>query len=125
MTITRQGECNNCGWCCQFNGAHRNVVALADADVAFYALRGAKQTGGHVLYLAHEYLPCSAHADSKCSIYEDRPETCRAFPEVPGQIEGTPCSYWFEEVADDGTITRRGGSGSPHPAPPRFHLPVI
>lgn len=126
-TSARHGECNSCGWCCQFNGVHRNVVDAREADVEFYRLRGAQPVQGQLLYLAHEYLPCSAHdkAGAKCAVYDARPETCRSFPEVPGQIEGTPCSFWFEETADDGTISRRGGSGSPHASPPRFHLKVV
>lgn len=114
----RMGECNNCGWCCQFNGVHRNVVEIETADLSFFKLRGGVETpNGNILYLAHEFLPCSAHNKecNKCKIYENRPQTCQEFPQIPEQIEGTPCSYWFEKDGE-----KRGGAGSPFPTPPRF-----
>ena len=125
--MVRKGECNHCGWCCQFNGVHRNVVEATGADERFYQLRRAKRTpdGQHLLYLAHEYLPCSAHdvVQRRCTVYADRPQTCRDFPEVPEQVEGTPCSHWFERELPEGRIERRGGDVSPYPSPPRFFAP--
>ena len=41
---------------------------------------------------------------------------------MPEQIEGTPCSFWFE-IRDDVTgevLERRGGLDSTYPTPPRF-----
>ena len=123
----RQGECNHCGWCCQFEGIQRNVVRpegrKEPLDARFYELRGANVgADGAFRFLVHLYAPCSAHdvGALRCSIYEERPETCRAFPSVPEQIEGTPCSYWFEGQTEAGHIVRRGGNGSSHPTPPRF-----
>lgn len=125
MKIRKMGECNNCGFCCQMEGIQRNVVTEPDSDTQkFYELRGGKlQPGGAKLhYVMYAYVPCSAHnvVDKKCTIYENRPNICKAFPEIPDQIEGTPCSHWFDIENDDGTITQRGGQGSPFPTQPRF-----
>lgn len=117
----RKGECNNCGWCCQFNGIHRNVVQAGTGDIDFLKLRGGRLLDtGEVLYIAYEYAPCKEHdiSCSKCKIYDNRPTTCQEFPQEPGQIEGTPCSFWFEDEKGN----KRGGDGSPHPTPPIFLL---
>lgn len=131
MTLTRMGDCNHCGWCCQFEGLHRNVVESAAPnekvepdEVAFYTLRGGKvDIDGRLLrYIAQAYLPCSAHdsAEKKCKAYDVRPSICREFPAIPEQIEGTPCSHWFEGTLPNGEIIQRGGEGSLYPTPPRF-----
>lgn len=123
--MLRRGECNNCGWCCQFEGIHRNVAApsaggalLHPDDRRFYELRGGTSPDGGktVRYLVHAFAPCSNHdKDGKrCKDYAGRPTTCVDFPSVPAQIEGTPCSHWFE-MEVDGAIERRGGAGSPYP----------
>jgi Fe-S-cluster containining protein len=67
----------------------------------------------------HAYVPCEAHdQDAKtCMIYEERPEICRTFPVSPDQIEGSPCSHWFE--SEDGAV-KRGGGQSPYPTEPEF-----
>lgn len=122
--MRKMGECNNCGWCCQFEGVHRNVVSDADSDTnKFYELRGGKlQPGGAKLhYIMHAYAPCSNHdtVSKKCTDYENRPSICKNFPEKPTQIEGTPCSHWFE-YEENGVTIRRGGYGSPYPTAPKF-----
>jgi Fe-S-cluster containining protein len=125
----RKGECNNCGWCCQFEAVHRATAAsatgepLSASDQRFYALRGGQSVDGGktVRYLMHAYVPCSAHDQDaqKCTVYDDRPDICRTFPSSPDQVEGSPCSHWFEAVVD-GQLVRRGGGESPYPTPPRF-----
>jgi Fe-S-cluster containining protein len=128
--MERKGECNHCGWCCQFDGVHRNIVSPPDgvpqlhpSDRKFYELRGGQSPDGGrtIRYLVQAYAPCSAHDKERkrCTIYDDRPLSCTEFPSIPGQIEGTPCSFWFEDVVD-GAVVRRGGQGSPHPTPPAF-----
>lgn len=128
--MVRFGECNNCGWCCQFDGIHRNVVEHLDgndmiheSDQQFYRLRGGKiiDGGKRILYVVQSYAPCSAHnqMDLKCKVYDNRPISCQEFPSTPEQIEGTPCSYWFETEIN-GKLIRRGGGGSPYPSPPVF-----
>jgi Fe-S-cluster containining protein len=118
--VTRRGECNHCGWCCQFLGVYRTTVDDESAEAErFYSLRhGVKCADGKLRLLTHQFAPCTAHdtVQTRCTIYDDRPETCRVFPSTPEQIEGTPCSHWFE--GEDGT--KRGGLGSPYPTPPRF-----
>lgn len=128
--MERRGECNHCGWCCQFEGVHRNVVEPAagqatvhPSDRRFYELRGGQSVeGGRVVrYLMHAFAPCSAHVkeEKRCLAYADRPDICQEFPSIPEQIEGTPCSHWFEETVE-GRVVQRGGEGSPHSTPPRF-----
>lgn len=123
--MERRGECNGCGWCCQFEGIHRNVagsgpLGLLSDERRFYELRGGSSPDGGqtVRYLVHAYAPCSNHdKDAKrCTDYANRPDICREFPSVPGQIEGTPCSHWFEDEHGN----RRGGEGSPYPTPALF-----
>lgn len=125
---TRKGECNNCGWCCQFEGVYFNTAETADgaplsaSDQKFYELRGGRvlNEGRIIRYLIHAYAPCSAHDQEKqtCSVYDERPDICRAFPSSPEQVEGTPCSFWFEGTTDTGDVVRRGGVESPYPTQP-------
>ena len=128
--MQRHGECNNCGWCCQFEAVRKNTVlppdgqaTLDDDTVKFYTLRGGTVHPSRqaLRYTTHEHAPCSAHdiCSKQCTIYKERPQVCVEFPQTPGQIEGTPCSYWFEYVQDGKTV-RRGGEGSPYPSPPNF-----
>ena len=127
----RMGECNGCGWCCQFEGVQRNIVLPQEgtqkidmSDRKFYELRGGitNKEETQVRYVAWVHLPCSAHDQTKkcCTIYDDRPNICRDFPQTPEQIEGTPCSYWFELKNGD-KILRRGGQSSPYPSSPVFN----
>jgi len=127
LKLERKGECNNCGWCCQFLVIHRMTVPVEDVtpdSENFYAMRnGNKGPDGKIRFVTHGFAPCSAHdaPAARCKVYDARPEVCRLFPQVPEQIEGTPCSYWFEAVDEDGNVReRRGGLDSPHPTPPRF-----
>lgn len=118
----RRGICSGCGWCCEFIGRRLLQIIPApgpgqrDPDWAFYRVRGFSRDGGTKVQLPIGlHAPCWEHdaAAQRCKIYETRPPTCRAFPERPEQIEGTPCSYWFERRRDDGAIERRGGDGAP------------
>lgn len=127
-TNMRKGECNNCGWCCQFEAVHQCTASSPDgqplslSDQTFYTLRGGTvhENGKQVRYLMYAYLPCEAHvADQGCSIYENRPDICRNFPSSPEQIEGSPCSYWFE-TEENGKLVQRGGKNSPYPTDPKF-----
>jgi len=122
----RKGDCNSCGWCCQFLQVQRMTVLphAVTPDIArCYLLRNGVQTeDGSVQIITHIFSPCQAHdaIGKKCTIYADRPEACKVFPTFPEQIEGSPCTYWFEKTGEDGSIERRGGLDSPHPSPPRF-----
>lgn len=128
MSYIRKGDCNGCGWCCQFEAVHRCTATspsgkLSESDQRFYLLRGARvSAGGEIAqYLMHAYVPCEAYEEARgCSIYETRPDICRDFPSSPEQVEGSPCSFWFERTSDDGTTERRGGMNSPHPTEPQF-----
>lgn len=102
-----------------------NSDAPLGADLErFYALRNAvRGEDGRMRLMVHGFAPCMAHdpAAKRCMIYEERPQGCQEFPSVPEQIEGTPCSYYFEITDAQGVVTeRRGGLDSPYPTPPRF-----
>ena len=101
-----------------------NSDAVLSDDVArFYELRnGVRGEDGKYRLVVHGFAPCTLHDDAgkRCREYDARPESCRTFPSLPEQIEGTPCSHWFERTLPDGTTERRGGLGSPYPSPPRF-----
>lgn len=127
LTLRRGGDCNHCGWCCQFMVIHRMTVPSEDVNAEsarFYAMRkGNLGPDGKIRIVLHGFAPCSAHdaPAARCKEYDARPEACRLFPQLPEQIEGTPCSYWFDAVDDAGQVLeRRGGLGSPYPSPPRF-----
>jgi Fe-S-cluster containining protein len=132
---TRKGECNNCGWCC--DKVAREAIVRTDEqiarDPAFYAARGFKPMDvdgarRHVLFAWLE-APCPQRwtvnvpnglggfsAQSRCAVYNTRPQTCVSFPRLPVDIVGTPCSYWFErEAGIDSATYKAGGQGSPWP----------
>ena len=119
----RHGECNNCGWCCVMIGRRALTITPKPApgevepDWAFLKVRGfVRAKDGRATQAIELHAPCWEHDAEKlrCTIYEDRPPTCRAFPVDPTQIEGTPCSYYFERGSrEDGTFERRGGTGAP------------
>jgi Fe-S-cluster containining protein len=93
-------------------------------SVRFFELRnGNLGPDGKVRFVTHGFAPCSQHdvVAAKCKVYDTRPDVCKMFPTVPDQIEGTPCTYWFEAVDENDVVQeRRGGLGSPYPSPPRF-----
>ncbi|HEX8312101.1 MAG TPA: YkgJ family cysteine cluster protein [Chthoniobacteraceae bacterium] len=68
--------CTACGLCC--NGGIFHTVRLQPGDspqeLAALGLK-LKRKHGHQCILQ----PCPAHRDSRCSIYESRPERCRLF----------------------------------------------
>lgn len=125
--MERKGECNHCNWCCQFISILRVTVpesSLTPDSERLYALRnGVRGEDGKMRFCSHQFLPCTAHDKEaqRCRIYDNRPEVCQTFPGIPDQIEGTPCSFWFEGVDENGETVRRGGLGSPYPSLPRFH----
>ncbi|MGC3988737.1 MAG: YkgJ family cysteine cluster protein [Chthoniobacteraceae bacterium] len=68
--------CNSCGMCC--NGVMFHLVQLQPGDSPNELLeRGLKLKWkrGH----RHIQQPCPAYCESRCTIYEIRPERCRAF----------------------------------------------
>ena len=115
----RHGECNHCGWCCENIGAAtiffpdgNPVVGISDE--AYIQIRGFRKTTSQgqlgVELEVENRAPCPAHVNDRCSVYENRPPTCQAYPWHPRQIINSPCSYWFE--IDGFTM---GGNASPHP----------
>jgi len=125
------GSCNHCGACCQYEGLARRVAILEPGDdERYFRVRG-YAVEGRVARLALPMLaPCPEHerpdprADAgRCRIWNQRPSTCREFPQRPGQVEGFGnCSYWFELRILGAPVQRRGGPGSPYPTPVQFRL---
>lgn len=106
MPYIRHGECNHCGWCCQFTGQStvkvENARGLSDPD--YYKARGfaiVQREGLSILAEAKvsHHLPCPQHVNERCSIYAERPSTCKDFPVSPEQIKHVPqCGYHFEYI---------------------------
>ena len=121
MTWVRKGECNHCSWCCVHFG--QDVVSFkmvgADADVEFFRVRGfdlfedehGKVVGATKLISQHAPCPQYDGEQKRCKVYNVRPVTCIDYPIIPGQIQYTPCSFWFE----DENGNKVGGQGSPYP----------
>lgn len=120
----RQGECNNCGYCCEFLGPQAiHITPKKDEvlDHRFHKLRQpAYLDNERAIFWYHIQAPCTEHDEEnkKCKIYDDRPKICQLFPTFPTQVEGTPCSYYFEATTAEGKLIRRGGQGSPYPTMP-------
>lgn len=120
----RKGSCNDCGYCC-------NTLTRADLsfpmgpriDREFYRVRGfgfvqaANRQELAMLPRVPVVFPCPSYDQEgkRCTIYENRPRTCREFPTRPEDILGSPCSYWFDRETKDGSLEVMGGDGSPHP----------
>lgn len=137
---TREGTCNGCGWCCEYQAINRHTMTpplaaktFPPSDLRYHQLRGGVLVKGEdgqpdrIHQLSHSYAPCSAlvksGVETRCGIYHERPVICRKFPEIPDQIEGTPCSYYFEAKDGAGNVFRRGGEGSPYPSAPQYPEP--
>ena len=127
MAWTRHGECNGCGFCCEMYTRAVVVRTSEQGDQAFYRARGFEPQmidgQSRLVLIGWISAPCPHHVETstpvsdlsptvrrQCGIYADRPETCRAFPTLPVDVAGTPCSYWFENASH-----KIGGTGSPHP----------
>lgn len=122
----RRGECNGCGWCCVYIGKRptMRITGGPEFDRAYVELRG----GRLVDPAANRYelpvwlrAPCSAFkpyslaepdSPGRCAIYDRRPRVCQDFPWEPAQVQGTPCSYWFERRVD-GRLELVAGDGAP------------
>ena len=114
----RRGECNHCGYCCLFavNRARLFIKEPNAQDREFLIIRGfnlaVTPMGVGLEYIADSYVPCPKHVESRCSIYDKRPEACKLFPQFVEQVLGTPCSYWFED--EEGVEKPMGGDASPY-----------
>ena len=104
MVWVRKGECNGCGFCCQSIALVELEFPNLLADPEFLKVRGIQPNGKKLLHIID---PCSKLdlQTNRCTIYENRPKTCRDFPSEPDLIVDTPCSYWFENT-ETGEIVR-------------------
>ena len=104
--------------CCQFMGRRTmKITGGEEFDVRYIALRGGVAVDAPArrfdLPIAI-HAPCAAHdAEAhRCTVYADRPRTCRDFPWSPEQVQGIPCSYWFERL-NQGRREVIAGDGAP------------
>lgn len=108
----RHGECDACGQCCILLAMVKlDFADLAKRDPHFAEVRGIKPDGTKVVRVDD---PCSKldQETNLCTIYEERPETCRKFPSEPDLVMGLSCTYWFE---NEETGEKIGGLRSPYP----------
>lgn len=91
----RKGYCSGCGWCCKV--LTRVKISAGDIEDRYYAQARGVPTDKDSWHDLYEPCPLLTHANL-CSIYTDRPKTCREFPQRPWQIEDSPCTYFFERI---------------------------
>jgi hypothetical protein len=68
--------CAACGMCCNGVLFHAGVLQEGDSERALSALGLKIKRRGHA---PHFLQPCTAHRDSCCTIYDQRPQRCRLF----------------------------------------------
>lgn len=106
--VVRKGECNGCGYCCRVIGRVQLQWPEQVNDPAFLDVRGIERDGTKWIDVVDpcpklEELPSEG---TSCTIWANRPQTCQAFPTRPADVEGTPCSYWFED--EEGKVIAHG-----------------
>lgn len=92
----RKGYCSGCGWCCQVL-TRVKIDNLETAEEKEYAIARGIPLDGTKWFNVIEPCPLLTHSN-KCTIYENRPKICKAFPLYPWQIEDSPCTYYFEKI---------------------------
>jgi len=88
--------CARCGMCC--NGVMFDIVRLqaGESPKALAALGlKVKRKRGH----SHIVQPCTAHRDSQCAVYEERPARCRLFECL--QLQRVASGEITEDVAQE------------------------
>ena len=89
------------GWKIRYvNGVLLRAAVCSAKDLIGLHLCQLDEKTGWANRSIHAFAPCSVHDNKNqyCLIYYQRPEICRTFPAHPGQIEKTPCSYWFQWI---------------------------
>lgn len=92
----RQMDCTACAACCR-----DNLIPMNDDEIARLAARiGLDREVFEKRYLVRDDLdhlpaidaqPCPFLRDNLCSVYEDRPEACKGYPYVGGDL---PSRMW-------------------------------
>lgn len=100
----RHGECNQCGDCCrQATNSLSLLVPIADEAYGRvrYGAPVAPSPGHDGPLLFHIrgplLMPCPQLDGDRCAIHETKPQYCIDNPSSPEDVEGTRCSYWFED----------------------------
>lgn len=85
--VTRQTDCTQCGNCCRelepgisAEEAGRMATLKRMATEAFTREFTRQEPGTGLLFMSH--LPCIFFDGHLCTIYEDRPLSCRDFPHL-------------------------------------------
>lgn len=101
MQYIRKGSCppERCqGQCCK-KLAFFLKGYLPDEAVDFFKLRGVRViTDSETVELMFDMTCPKLTEDNLCSIYEERPDTCRIFPAEPRHIREIDCGFYFEAV---------------------------
>ena len=104
----RTGECNGCSACCRFLILQVNPQYL-EADrrewIEMHGIHLYERDGG---VWARVNATCNhLTAEGKCGIHADRPQTCRDFPQVQGDVQlvdewlgEQTCSYSFSSAQE-------------------------
>ena len=93
----RQGECNRfCGRCCSLDIWRKHPLWAQQLEPMFNSLpfKGENANGecAHLVWV---------NGRAECSIYEDRPQICRDFPNHPLSVSVIPeCSFKFKQKGE-------------------------
>lgn len=96
----REGACDQArcgGACCEYMIFWLNPEQCPPDTQRWYELHGCKVDRLSAKMVAvHVPIPCTKLVDGKCSIYEDRPEMCRNYPQHPLEQLGLDCGFSFK-----------------------------
>jgi uncharacterized protein len=92
----RQMDCTACAACCR-----DNLIPMSDEEIVRLAARiGVDRDSFEKQYLVRDDLdhqpaldaqPCPFLLDNRCTVYEDRPDACKGYPYVGGDL---PSRMW-------------------------------
>jgi len=105
--VVRKGECLKCGLCCE-----KFPLVLRGQFVKETDLEEVQKSHPFFVQIGTESVPdslelvlvfrCTNHnPDGTCSIYEERPELCKIYPDTEkSMLDWCKCGFYFEEEID-------------------------
>lgn len=90
-------KCKQCGLCCKWIQVGTSAKTNPNLDWDFIKARHIITVEHGPLYIFYAISPCPHLTDdNRCDIHDNKPDTCRRFPE--SDIAAPPgCAYWDEE----------------------------
>ncbi|KKL48826.1 hypothetical protein LCGC14_2321650 [marine sediment metagenome] len=85
MANDAAATCSSCAACCQY--VRLQVSPQYLAAKRWLELHGIKLVRRGQRVFVYIPTPCSALQDGRCSIYEERPEACRTWPNSQADID--------------------------------------